>query len=55
MSEQKITNYLPTQKQKEFLNKLLLDSELSKMDYSYLINFLTSILYNHKQYKKRNS
>ena len=55
MSEQKITNYLPTQKQKEFLEKLLIDDNLTKLDYSYIINFVNSIIFNHKTWNKRNS
>ena len=43
----------PTEKQKEFLNKLLNDENLSKTDYSYVINFVNSIIFNNKQYQKR--
>ena len=43
----------PTEKQKEFLNKLLHDENLSKTDYSYVINFVNSIIFNRKQYQKK--
>lgn len=43
----------PTEKQKEFLNKLLNDENLSKTDYSYVINFVNSIIFNRKQYQKK--
>ncbi len=43
----------PTEKQKEFLTKLLSDGILSKTDYSYVINFVNSIIFNNKQYQKR--
>lgn len=43
----------PTEKQKEFLNKLLNDENLTKTDYSYVINFVNSIIFNTKQYQKR--
>ena len=43
----------PTEKQKEFLNKLLNDENLSKTDYSYLINFVNAIIFNRKQYQKK--
>lgn len=43
----------PTEKQKEFLNKLLNSESLSKTDYSYVINFVNSIVFNNNQYQKR--
>ena len=43
----------PTEKQREFLNKLLDDENLSKTDYSYTINFVNSIIFNRKQYQKK--
>ena len=43
----------PTEKQKEFLNKLLNSESLSKTDVSYIINFVNSIIFNNKQYQKR--
>ena len=43
----------PTEKQKEFLNKLLNSESLSKTDYSYIINFVNSIVFNNNQYQKR--
>ena len=43
----------PTEKQKEFLNKLLSDEVLSKTDVSYIINFVNSIIFNRKQYQKK--
>ena len=43
----------PTEKQKEFLNKLLNSESLSKTDYSYMINFVNSIVFNNNQYQKR--
>ena len=43
----------PTEKQREFLNKLLDDENLSKTDYSYVINFVNSIIFNRKQYQKK--
>ncbi len=43
----------PSDKQKEFLTKLLSDETLSKTDYSYVINFVNSIIFNRKQYQKK--
>lgn len=43
----------PSDKQKEFLGKLLADENLSKTDYSYVINFVNSIIFNRKQYQKK--
>ncbi len=45
--------YKPTSKQKEFLMKLLSDEHLSKTDYSYTINFVNAIIFNRKQYQKK--
>ena len=45
----------PTSKQIEFLHKLLSDKNLSKIDYSYIINFVNSIVYNHKTWIEKNS
>ncbi len=45
----------PTSKQVEFLNKLLIDDNLTKTDYSYVINFVNSIIFNHKSWTKKNS
>jgi len=49
------TKYNPTTKQVEFLNKLLIDTNLTKTDYSYVINFVNSIIFNHKSWTKKNS
>jgi hypothetical protein len=56
MSEIKTyTKINPTSKQIEFLHKLLNDKEISKLDYSYIINFVNSIVYNHNSWIKKNS
>ena len=53
MSLDKFERQQPTEKQSEFLNKLLNDENLSKTDYSYIINFVNSIIFNRKQYQKK--
>jgi len=53
MSHEQFERQGPTEKQKEFLNKLLEDENISKTDYSYLINFANSIIFNRKQYQKK--
>ena len=45
----------PTSKQVEFLHKILNDDNLTKLDYSYIINFVNSIIFNHKTWLKKNS
>ena len=49
------TKQNPTTKQKEFLDKLLIDDNLTKSDYSYVINFVNSIIFNHKTWARKNS
>tara|TARA_B100001123_G_C15262181_1_gene1006982 strand:+ start:1133 stop:1357 length:225 start_codon:yes stop_codon:yes gene_type:complete len=44
--------YVPTEKQKDFLQKLLSDENLSKTDYSYIINFVNSIVFNNKKFRE---
>ena len=53
MSLDKFERQQPTEKQSEFLNKLLNDENLSETDYSYIINFVNSIIFNRKQYQKK--
>jgi len=53
LSLDKFERQQPTEKQSEFLNKLLNDENLSKTDYSYIINFVNSIIFNRKQYQKK--
>ena len=53
MSHETFERQWPTSKQKEFLNKLLDDTTISKTDYSYIINFVNSIIFNRKQYQKK--
>ena len=54
MSEQKtLDSAKPTEKQVDFMNKLLKDDLLSKTDYSYIINFTNSIIFNRKQYLEK--
>ena len=53
MSHEQFERLGPTEKQKDFLNKLLEDENLSKTDYSYMINFVNSIIFNRKQYQKK--
>ena len=53
MSHEQFERQGPTEKQKDFLNKLLEDENLSKTDYSYMINFVNSIIFNRKQYQKK--
>lgn len=53
MSHETFERQVPTSKQKEFLSKLLDDENLSKTDYSYVINFANSIIFNRKQYQKK--
>ena len=53
MNLDKFERQQPTEKQSEFLNKLLNDENLSKTDYSYIINFVNSIIFNRKQYQKK--
>ena len=53
MSHEQFERQGPTEKQKEFLNNLLEDENISKTDYSYLINFANSIIFNRKQYQKK--
>ena len=53
MSHETFERQGPTEKQKDFLNKLLDDATISKTDYSYIINFVNSIIFNRKQYQKK--
>jgi hypothetical protein len=53
MSHEQFERQGPTEKQKDFLNKLLEDENISKTDYSYIINFANSIIFNRKQYQKK--